>query len=118
MKVALFSKGVMVTFVLAALAFWAFPDTSQSSCGAAASSCKKCHEIKGEMKVESKGLHHTQHSFADFCVFCHGGSTTASAKEQAHEGMINPLADTKKSCSACHPDDFEKRSAGYRAAGK
>ncbi len=118
MKAALFTKIAMITLVLAALAFWAFPGTSQSSCGAAASSCKKCHEIKGEMKVESKGLHHTQHAFADFCVFCHGGSTSASAKEKAHEGMIEPLADIKKSCSACHPDDFEKRSAVYGAVAK
>jgi hypothetical protein len=38
--------------------------------------------------------------------------------EEAHEGMASPLADPKKSCSACHPDDFEKRAGKYQSASK
>lgn len=102
--------------LILAVAVWALPRMSDAACGASASSCKNCHEIKGEKKVNSTGDYHTQHAFGDFCVFCHSGNTAATDKAGAHEGMVSPTADLEKSCAACHPDDFEKRAAGYKAA--
>jgi hypothetical protein len=100
------------------LALWMTPETSESACGAAASSCKNCHEVKGEMRVGDKGDYHSQHAFGDFCVFCHSGNTAATTKAEAHEGMVKPLENLEQSCASCHPDDFEKRGKGYGAVIK
>lgn len=105
-------------FLMAMAALWVYPGISEGACGAAASSCKNCHEIKGEKKVNTSGAWHTQHAFGDFCVFCHSGNTAAAAKAEAHKGMVKPLANLEQSCAACHPDDFEKRSTGYGAVIK
>jgi hypothetical protein len=100
------------------LAVWMTPATSESACGAAASSCKNCHEVKGEMRVGDKGDYHSQHAFGDFCVFCHSGNTAATSKAEAHEGMVKPLENLEQSCASCHPDDFEGRGKGYGAVIK
>lgn len=47
--------------------------TAQAACGASTSSCKTCHEVKGEDPVSKKGDWHVQHSFGDFCQACHLG---------------------------------------------
>jgi hypothetical protein len=97
---------------------WGVPRVSEGACGAATSSCKNCHEVKGEMPVNAKGDYHTQHAFGDFCVFCHSGNTAGTTKEAAHAGMVNPLGDIEESCATCHPDDFEKRAEGYGSVTK
>jgi hypothetical protein len=113
----LFSFFIMF-FILIIAAFWTVPKVSEGACGAAASSCKNCHEVKGEMRVNDKGDYHTQHAFGDFCVFCHSGNTAATTTAAAHEGMVKPLASLEQSCAACHPDDFEEKSKGYGAVIK
>ena len=109
-------KFFIPVFLIVGIFYWAIPDVTESACGAAASSCKNCHEVKGEMRVNKTGDYHTQHSFGDFCVFCHSGNTASTTKVEAHEGMVKPLDDLKQSCGSCHPDDFEKRAEGYGAA--
>jgi len=107
----------LLTFSLMFVAaLWAVPKISEGACGAAASSCKNCHEVKGEMKVNNKGDYHTQHAFGDFCVFCHSGNTAATDKAGAHEGMVKPMANLEQSCASCHPDDYAKRAEGYGGA--
>lgn len=108
------SKALLLFMIMVSmLVFGAYPNMPEAACGAGASSCKNCHEVKGEMRVNAKGAYHTQHAFGDFCVFCHSGNTAAAAKAEAHQGMVKPLANLEQSCAACHPDDFEKRAAGY-----
>ncbi len=112
------SKVWMLVFLSVMAAFWVSPSMTESACGAAASSCKNCHEVKGEMGVNDKGYYHTQHAFGDFCVFCHSGNTAATTKVEAHEGMVKPLENLEQSCASCHPDDFEKKAKGYGAVIK
>jgi formate-dependent nitrite reductase cytochrome c552 subunit len=114
-NIQVFLRWFMPVLLIAAVAVWALPDKSESACGAAASSCKNCHEVKGEMRVNKSGDYHTQHSFGDFCVFCHSGNTAATGKAEAHEGMVKPLADLEQSCASCHPDDFAERAKSYGA---
>lgn len=106
-------KGFLSIFAACVLFLGTGPSIAEGACGAAASSCKNCHEIQGKKKVNSQGAWHKEHGFADFCVFCHGGSTTATTKDKAHKGMIKPLENIEKSCSACHPDDYRKRAKKY-----
>jgi hypothetical protein len=108
----------ILVFLGVMAAFWVSPGITESACGAAASSCKNCHEVKGEMRVNDKGDYHTQHAFGDFCVFCHSGNTAATTKVEAHEGMVKPLDNLEQSCASCHPDDFEKKAKGYGAVIK
>ncbi len=110
-----FLRVVIPVLLIVAVAFWATPRITESACGAAASSCKNCHEVKGEKRVNKSGDYHTQHSFGDFCVFCHSGNTAATDKAGAHEGMVKPLANLEQSCASCHPDDFAERAKGYMA---
>ena len=37
-----------------------------AQCGSQASSCKNCHEVKGENAVNAKGDWHISHAFGDF----------------------------------------------------
>jgi len=84
-----------------------------AQCGSQASSCKNCHEVKGEDPVNAKGDWHTQHAFGDFCEFCHGGNVQAADKTAAHQGMIDPFSDVKTNCSSCHADDFQAKAEKY-----
>lgn len=84
-----------------------------AQCGSQASSCKNCHEVKGEDPVNAKGDWHTQHAFGDFCEFCHGGNVQAADKAAAHQGLIDPLGDLKANCSSCHADDFQAKAEKY-----
>jgi hypothetical protein len=112
------SKDLILIALILVVSVWLVPGISESACGAAASSCKNCHEVKGEMKVNDKGDYHTQHAFGDFCVFCHSGNTAATGKAEAHEGLVKPLDNLEQSCASCHPDDFEKKAKGYGAVIK
>ncbi len=86
-----------------------------AQCGSQASSCKNCHEVKGEDPVNSKGEWHVSHAFGDFCEFCHGGNVQATDKTAAHQGLIQPLGDVKANCSSCH-DDYEAKAQTYAVA--
>lgn len=95
--------------------FWfSTPKATEAACGASTTSCKTCHEIKGEDPVSQKGEWHTQHAFGDFCQACHLGSATENDREKAHLGMAaNPLTQADQSCASCHPDDTAVRAAKY-----
>jgi len=86
-----------------------------AQCGTQASSCKNCHEVKGEDPVNANGDWHIQHAFGDFCEFCHGGNVQAPEKDAAHQGLIAPLDDVKTNCSACH-DDYQTLAQPYASA--
>jgi len=86
-----------------------------AQCGSQASSCKNCHEVKGEDPVNSKGEWHVSHAFGDFCEFCHGGNVQATDKTAAHQGLIQPLGDVKANCSSCH-DDYQAKAQTYAVA--
>lgn len=90
------------------------PKTAEAACGASTSSCKTCHEVKGELPVSKTGAWHTQHAFGDFCQACHLGVSTASDKAQAHTGIIaKPLSQSSETCASCHPSDTAARVAKY-----
>ena len=96
------------------LVWMAMPEPpALAQCGTKASSCKTCHEVQGKLGVNTKGDWHVQHSFGDFCVFCHAGDTQAKAKVQAHKGMAKPLDDVGASCAACHESDCTARAEKY-----
>jgi hypothetical protein len=86
-----------------------------AQCGSQASSCKNCHEVKGEDPVNAEGDWHVQHAFGDFCEFCHGGNVQAPEKDAAHQGLIAPLGDVKTNCSSCHAD-YQTLAAPYASA--
>ncbi len=88
----------------------------RAQCGSQASSCKNCHEVKGEDPVNAKGDWHVSHAFGDFCEFCHAGNVQATDKAAAHEGMVDPLGDVKANCSSCHADDYQAKAEKYASA--
>lgn len=89
---------------------------ARAACGASISSCKSCHEVRGEMPVAGNGEWHINHSFGDFCEFCHGGVVSSMNKEEAHQGLKDPLADVRGSCGGCHMNDLAERAQVYGAA--
>lgn len=86
-----------------------------AQCGSQASSCKSCHEVKGEDPVNTEGDWHIAHAFGDFCEFCHGGNVQAVDKAAAHQGLVPPLGDVKANCASCH-DDYEAKAQVYAVA--
>ncbi|HTP11098.1 MAG TPA: hypothetical protein VMP08_22745, partial [Anaerolineae bacterium] len=88
----------------------------RAQCGSQSSSCKNCHEVKGEDPINAKGDWHVSHAFGDFCEFCHAGNVQATDKAAAHEGLVNPLGDVKANCSSCHADDYQTRAEKYATA--
>lgn len=86
---------------------------AEAVCGASVSSCKSCHEVRREIPVAQLGAWHSDHSFSDFCEFCHGGSVKATEKGAAHQGLREPYADPVLSCGNCHGNDLETRLAKY-----
>lgn len=89
------------------------PEPVSAQCGSQASSCKNCHEVQGELPVNNDGTDwHQPHAFGDFCEFCHAGNVQSPVMEEAHQGMVDPLADVEAACSACHGDYLEL-AAGY-----
>ncbi len=87
--------------------------SAEAACGASVSSCKSCHEVKKEMPVANSGIWHSDHSFGDFCEYCHGGVVSSQDKQEAHTGLVKPFADVQASCSACHVEDLKDRAATY-----
>lgn len=94
---------------------WFFAvETAEAQCGSQASSCKNCHEVQGELPVNADGTGwHQSHAFGDFCANCHAGNVQATAKDEAHVGMVPPLSDVKANCAACHPNDLTDRAQVY-----
>lgn len=87
-----------------------------AQCTSNASSCVTCHETQGLRPVlQSAQPWHVDHGFGDLCASCHAGDPGASAKEQAHLGMRQPLADPAVSCAGCHADDSAARAERYLA---
>jgi hypothetical protein len=84
-----------------------------AQCGTSASSCKNCHETQAKLPVANNGDWHKVHAFGDFCEFCHAGNVQATAKEEAHTGMVAPLGDVQASCQGCHPDDYNPLALTY-----
>lgn len=75
-----------------------------------------CHEPQGLRPVlQSAQPWHVDHGFGDLCASCHAGDPGASAKEQAHLGLRQPLADPALSCAGCHADDASVRAERYVA---
>jgi len=95
--------------------FWVTtPKDTEAACGASTTSCKTCHEVKGENPVSQKGDWHTQHAFADFCQACHLGVATETDKTKSHAGIVaKPLTQPDQSCASCHPEDTATRVAKY-----
>jgi hypothetical protein len=87
-----------------------------AQCGSQASSCKNCHEVKGEDPVNAKGDWHISHAFGDFCEFCHAGNVQAPDKEAAHQGLVEPLGDVQANCSSCHADNYQPLAEKYATA--
>lgn len=87
-----------------------------AQCGSSASSCKNCHEVQGNDPVNNKDEWHTAHAFGDFCEFCHAGNVQAKTKDDAHGGMVDPLADVQASCQSCHPQDYMDKAQVYATA--
>ena len=105
---------ILIALALPMLVWLAMPQPQAAAqCGTQASSCKTCHEIQGKLRVNTQGDWHVQHSFGDFCVFCHAGDTKAKAKAKAHAGMVKPLEDIGASCAACHESDCNTRAEKY-----
>jgi hypothetical protein len=90
--------------------------SADAQCGSQASSCKNCHEVQGQLPVNSNGDWHISHAFGDFCEFCHAGNVQAMDVDTAHTGMVDPLADVQASCAACHPSDTLELAQVYAAA--
>jgi len=85
-----------------------------AQCGSQASSCKNCHEVQGEDPVNNDGTSwHEAHAFGDFCYICHAGNSQATNKDEAHQGMVDPMEDVKASCQQCHVDDLMDRAQVY-----
>ena len=75
-----------------------------------------CHETQALRPVlQSTQPWHVDHGFGDLCASCHAGDPTASAKERAHVGLRQPLADPALSCAGCHADDASARAERYLA---
>lgn len=90
---------------------------ANAQCGSQASSCKNCHEVQGQMPVNSDGTAwHKAHAFGDFCYICHAGNNQATDKAAAHTGMVAPLSDIKASCQQCHVNDLEARAQVFATA--
>jgi hypothetical protein len=105
---------IPVALALPMCVWLAMPQPQASAqCGTKASSCKTCHEIQGKLRVNTRGDWHIQHSFGDFCVFCHAGDAKAKDKTKAHKGMVKPLEEVSTSCAACHESDCNTRAERY-----
>jgi uncharacterized membrane protein YedE/YeeE len=102
--------------LLSAIAIAALARPARAQCTSNASSCATCHETQGLRPVlQSAQPWHVDHGFGDLCASCHSGDPAASAKELAHVGLQQPLADPALSCAGCHADDASARAERYLA---
>jgi hypothetical protein len=106
-----------VTLIISTSIWLASAQPVSAQCGSSASSCKNCHEVQGEMAVNTDGTAwHQSHAFGDFCYICHAGNNQATDKAESHTGLVSPLSDIQASCMGCHPNDLEARAQVYAAA--
>ena len=106
-----------LALVIAASIFYGMATPAHAQCGSQASSCKNCHEVQGQMSVNSDGTGwHQSHAFGDFCYICHAGNNQAMDKTAAHEGMVDPLSDVQAACQQCHVSDLQERAQVYATA--
>ena len=50
------------------------------------------------------------------CVYCHGGRTDTTDKDQAHEGLVlYPTHNHAERCRACHTEDYLERVVTFGA---
>ncbi len=111
-SIGIIAVGVFLS--LTAVVWLAIAPPVKAQCGSQASSCKNCHEVQGELSVNSDGTSwHQAHAFGDFCYICHAGNNQATDKDEAHAGMVPPLSDIKASCMQCHPSDLDERAQVY-----
>jgi hypothetical protein len=62
----------------------------------------------------TEGQWHKDHSFGDFCEFCHGGNTASTVKAEAHADFsMIPVENPGNACSSCHPNDYQERAQEY-----
>ncbi len=99
--------------VVAAIWLAVLPSTADAQCGTQMSSCRNCHEVKGQLKVNTKGDWHVNHAFGDFCVTCHAGASKVKDAAGAHVGMMKPLENITAACASCHPADLKSRADRY-----
>jgi hypothetical protein len=105
---------LLAAFVLVGAIWLAIlPSTADAQCGTQMSTCRNCHEVKGQLKVNVKGDWHVNHAFGDFCVTCHGGDAKAKDAAPAHTGMVKPLENITAACASCHPADLKARADRY-----
>lgn len=112
MFVMMIAAGILLVITTGLWLATAQPVSAQ--CGSQASTCKDCHEVQGQLSVNTDGTGwHQSHAFGDFCYICHAGNNQAAEKEVAHTGMVPPLSDAKASCQQCHPKDLADRAKVY-----
>lgn len=100
--------------LLSALAIALLARPAYAQCTSNASSCVTCHETQGLRPVlQSAQPWHVDHGFGDLCASCHAGDPATAAKEQAHLGLRQPLAEPAISCAGCHADDAPARAERY-----
>ena len=94
---------VVLAALVALVATFGVRDAAAQSCGGQRSSCRACHEERGERSVNDDGTPwHADHAFGDFCAGCHGGDPTASDRAAAHVGRVPPLEAAR--CTGCHTE--------------
>jgi hypothetical protein len=99
---------------LCAFFIWIKPAFAQCDDPPPPSNCYQCHEQ--EYPVFEEGEWHDIHARKDACWQCHGGNTSATTAEQAHQGVIaNPLMDIQMDCYPCHPSDYQGRAQRFGA---
>ena len=80
------------------------PDEADAQWGANRSSCSACHDGT-RASVPRPDAWHDNHAFADLCSTCHGGHGDAEDVDDAHVGLVDPLASPDAQCGSCHGAD-------------
>ena len=91
------------------------PGEAGAQCGANRSSCSGCHDGT-RASLPRPDAWHDDHAFADLCSTCHGGHADAEDVDDAHVGLVDPLASPDAQCGSCHGADTAALVRRYRAA--
>jgi uncharacterized membrane protein YedE/YeeE len=91
------------------------PREADAQCGANRSSCSACHN--GTRASLPRGdAWHEDHAFGDLCSTCHGGHADANDVDEAHAGLVDPVA-SPATCGSCHAAEATSLLGRYRASG-
>ena len=91
------------------------PQAVVAQCEDPKPSCCTCHATAHP--VTNQGEWHAIHARKECCRACHSGNDQAQDQDTAHIGMaLHPLEDTYLACHQCHPDDYQRRAAGFAVA--